>query len=142
MAFRVVVASVLCYASAAGIAAETPAVSSYSTAANEVPADAPADAVKPTFPNGLKPVSDACHRADMGFMIWFEPERVVTAGLVMQYPYLEPGFSAEKARTLVEEVKGYRKFWYADLYPLTPPSPAPDKYMAVELPRANAVARN
>lgn len=28
------------------------------------------------FPNGLKPVSDACHKDDMRFILWFEPERV------------------------------------------------------------------
>ena len=28
------------------------------------------------FPNGLKPVSDACHKAGLKFMVWFEPERV------------------------------------------------------------------
>jgi alpha-galactosidase len=65
----------------------------------------------------------------------YELRSVVTAGLVMQFPYLEPGFSAEKARPLVEEVKGYRKFWYGDLYPLTPPSPAADRCMAFELYR-------
>jgi alpha-galactosidase len=33
--------------------------------------------VKPQeFPNGLKPVSDACHKLGLGFMLWFEPERV------------------------------------------------------------------
>ncbi len=28
------------------------------------------------FPHGLKPVSDAAHKAGMGFLVWFEPERV------------------------------------------------------------------
>jgi alpha-galactosidase len=28
------------------------------------------------FPNGLKPVSDAAHKLGMGFILWFEPERV------------------------------------------------------------------
>lgn len=28
------------------------------------------------LPNGLKPVSDACHRMGMRFVLWFEPERV------------------------------------------------------------------
>lgn len=28
------------------------------------------------FPNGLKPVSDACHKAGLKFLLWFEPERV------------------------------------------------------------------
>jgi len=28
------------------------------------------------FPHGLKPISDAAHREGMGFVVWFEPERV------------------------------------------------------------------
>ncbi len=28
------------------------------------------------FPRGLKPVSDACHRLGLKFVLWFEPERV------------------------------------------------------------------
>ena len=28
------------------------------------------------FPNGLKPVSDACHAQGLKFIVWFEPERV------------------------------------------------------------------
>jgi len=28
------------------------------------------------FPHGLKPVSDAVHKEGMGFLVWFEPERV------------------------------------------------------------------
>jgi alpha-galactosidase len=28
------------------------------------------------FPNGLKPVGDACHRDGLKFLLWFEPERV------------------------------------------------------------------
>ncbi len=28
------------------------------------------------FPKGLKPVSDVCHKYDMKFILWFEPERV------------------------------------------------------------------
>ena len=28
------------------------------------------------FPNGLKPVSDECHKLGMKFVLWFEPERV------------------------------------------------------------------
>jgi len=28
------------------------------------------------FPNGLKPVSDACHQLGLNFILWFEPERV------------------------------------------------------------------
>jgi len=28
------------------------------------------------FPHGLRPISDAAHREGMGFVVWFEPERV------------------------------------------------------------------
>jgi alpha-galactosidase len=28
------------------------------------------------FPNGLRPVSDACHQLGLKFIVWFEPERV------------------------------------------------------------------
>jgi len=28
------------------------------------------------FPNGLKPLSDACHQMGLKFLLWFEPERV------------------------------------------------------------------
>jgi len=28
------------------------------------------------FPNGLKPISDACHHNNLQFLVWFEPERV------------------------------------------------------------------
>jgi alpha-galactosidase len=28
------------------------------------------------FPNGLKPISDACHQLGLKFIVWFEPERV------------------------------------------------------------------
>ena len=28
------------------------------------------------FPNGLRPVSDVCHKLGMDFLVWFEPERV------------------------------------------------------------------
>jgi len=31
---------------------------------------------KPAFPNGLKPLGAAAHKAGMKFMVWFEPERV------------------------------------------------------------------
>lgn len=29
------------------------------------------------FPNGLKPISDACHKYGMRFVLWFDPERVM-----------------------------------------------------------------
>jgi alpha-galactosidase len=34
------------------------------------------------FPHGLKPVSDACHRLGLKFIVWFEPERVAAGSLI------------------------------------------------------------
>ncbi len=31
---------------------------------------------RPEFPQGLKPIGDACHEQGMKFIVWFEPERV------------------------------------------------------------------
>jgi alpha-galactosidase len=36
------------------------------------------------FPNGLKPVSDACHRLGLKFIVWFEPERVAAGTQIAQ----------------------------------------------------------
>ncbi|MBN1420239.1 MAG: NPCBM/NEW2 domain-containing protein [Planctomycetes bacterium] len=34
------------------------------------------------FPNGLRPVADACHAAGLEFLVWFEPERVAPGTLI------------------------------------------------------------
>jgi len=34
------------------------------------------------FPNGLKPVSDACHKLGLKFVVWFEPERVAAGSQI------------------------------------------------------------
>ena len=34
------------------------------------------------FPNGLKPVADACHKLGLRFVVWFEPERVAAGSLI------------------------------------------------------------
>jgi alpha-galactosidase len=34
------------------------------------------------FPNGLKPLSDACHRNGLKFLLWFEPERVAAGSQI------------------------------------------------------------
>ena len=36
------------------------------------------------FPNGLKPVSDACHQLGLKFIFWFEPERVAKGTQIAQ----------------------------------------------------------
>ncbi|MCL5097978.1 MAG: alpha-galactosidase [Candidatus Omnitrophica bacterium] len=47
------------------------------------------------FPNGLKPVSDECHRLGMKFVLWFEPERVA-AGTEIAREHPEFVFGGEK----------------------------------------------
>ena len=34
------------------------------------------------FPNGLKPIGDACHERDLRFILWFEPERVAAGSQI------------------------------------------------------------
>ena len=34
------------------------------------------------FPNGLKPIADACHKTGLKFIVWFEPERVAPGSLI------------------------------------------------------------
>ncbi|UCH34906.1 MAG: NPCBM/NEW2 domain-containing protein [Armatimonadota bacterium] len=41
------------------------------------------------FPNGLKPIADACHELGLRFVVWFEPERVAAGSLIAQE---HPGF--------------------------------------------------
>jgi alpha-galactosidase len=41
------------------------------------------------FPNGLKPVSDACHQLGLKFIVWFEPERVAAGTQIARE---HPGF--------------------------------------------------
>ena len=71
MMLRISVANVLWCALVAGVAAETPAVSSHSTVAREVPADAPADAVMAT--------SSECAEAGVWAAAEFAGKPVTTA---------------------------------------------------------------
>jgi len=34
------------------------------------------------FPRGLKPIGEACHRLGLGFILWFEPERVAPGSAI------------------------------------------------------------
>jgi alpha-galactosidase len=47
------------------------------------------------FPNGLKPVSDACHQLGLKFLVWFEPERVAP-GTQITREHPEFVFGADK----------------------------------------------
>ncbi|MGE5293965.1 MAG: NPCBM/NEW2 domain-containing protein [Solirubrobacterales bacterium] len=48
-----------------------------------------------SFPNGLKPVGDVCHRLGLKFLLWFEPERVA-AGTQIAREHPEFVFGGEK----------------------------------------------
>jgi len=59
------------------------------------------------------------------------------AGGIVQFAFLEEGFSVAEARQAVAEIKENRKYWYGDFYPLTPCTTAPDQFMAWQLHRAD-----
>lgn len=50
---------------------------------------------KERFPEGLKPLSDACHQMGMKFILWFEPERVA-AGTQIAREHPEFVFGGDK----------------------------------------------
>ena len=59
------------------------------------------------FPNGLKPVGDAAHEHGFGYILWFEPERVMPdTELAQTHPewLLAPSRSARSSRTNVRGV--------------------------------------
>ena len=65
------------------------------------------------FPNGLKPVSDACHQLGLKFIVWFEPERVA-AGSQIAREHPEFVFGAEKGGLFKLGDPAARR-WLADL---------------------------
>lgn len=60
-----------------------------------------------------------------------------TGGAICEWAYLDDGFSMALAKQSITEIKATRKYWYGDIYPLTPISIAPDKMMAWQLHRAD-----
>lgn len=60
-----------------------------------------------------------------------------TAGAISQFAYLDPAFPWEAGQRAIAEAEENRKYWYGDLYPLTPISPALDHIAAYQLHRAD-----
>jgi len=58
-----------------------------------------------------------------------------TAGVICQWDYLEEGFSVEAARTVLAEARENRRYWYGDIYPLTPVTVDLDVIAAYQLHR-------
>lgn len=57
------------------------------------------------------------------------------AGAIVQWGFLDPGFSIDAGRQAIAEIKANQKFWYGDFYPLTPCTNARDQFMAWQLHR-------
>lgn len=60
-----------------------------------------------------------------------------TAGVIVQFAYLDPAFAEEAAEKTIAEAKDNRKYWYGDLYPLTPITTSLDQIAAYQLHRAD-----
>lgn len=81
------------------------------------------------FPNGLRPISDAAHRAGLDFVVWMEPERArADSRIVVEHPTLFLPFPDQtenllldlghpEARDLVLElISGYVDEFAVDVY--------------------------
>lgn len=67
----------------------------------------------------------------------YEARSSATGGAICEWGYMDPGFSMRLAKQSIAEIKATRKYWYGDIYPLTPISIALDQMMAVQLHRAD-----
>ncbi|MGO8929370.1 MAG: NPCBM/NEW2 domain-containing protein [Limisphaerales bacterium] len=65
------------------------------------------------FPNGLKPLSDACHQLGLKFILWFEPERVAS-GTQIAREHPEFVFGGDKGGLFKLSDPAARR-WLADL---------------------------
>ncbi len=65
----------------------------------------------------------------------YEARSAVTGGLLAQFAYLDPDFPMDHAKALIAEAHAIGPYWYGDFYPLTPPSSAPDQFVAYQLHR-------
>ncbi len=60
-----------------------------------------------------------------------------TAGALCELGYADPGFPKDAAKKVIAEARANRKYWYGDMYPLTPITPALDQFFAYQLHRAD-----
>jgi len=68
------------------------------------------------FPNGLKPISDACHKHGMKFILWFDPERVMPGTQIdRNYPDWVLHINEPGARGLFDLGNTKARRWLTDL---------------------------
>ena len=67
----------------------------------------------------------------------YEMRSTSGAGAIVQFGFLDKGYSPAAARQAVAEVKENQKYFYGDYYPLTGCSPEPDQFVAYQVHRAD-----
>jgi alpha-galactosidase len=67
----------------------------------------------------------------------YDLRSAATAGVICQFPVLDPKFSFPAARAALAEAKENAKYWYGDFYPLTPPVLGPGALIAWQLHRSD-----
>jgi len=67
----------------------------------------------------------------------YEMRSASGAGAIVQFAFLDRGFSIEAARQAVAEVKENQKYFYGDFYPLTACSTDPSQFLAYQVHRAD-----
>jgi len=88
------------------------------------------------FPRGLRPIGDAAHAAGMGFLMWFEPERVAPKTMIAkEHPewvispagdgsgHINLGIPAAReylTKYLIEVIRQYRLAWLRIDYNIDP----------------------
>ena len=65
----------------------------------------------------------------------YEMRSTSGAGAIVQFAFLDPGYSPEAARQAVAEAKDNQKYFYGDFYPLTACSTEPDQFIAYQVHR-------
>ena len=67
----------------------------------------------------------------------YEARSVATGGAICEWGYQDAEFSTRFAKQAIAEVKSTRKYWYGDIYPLTPITTGLDQNMAWQLHRSD-----
>ncbi|MGA2063755.1 MAG: alpha-galactosidase [Thermoguttaceae bacterium] len=67
----------------------------------------------------------------------YEMRSTAGAGAIVQFAFLDGGFSIEAARQAVAEVKENQKYFYGDFYPLSGCSTDPGRFLAYQVHRAD-----
>ena len=67
----------------------------------------------------------------------YEMRSDLGTGAIVQFAFLDSGFSIEAARQALAEVKENQKYFYGDFYPLTECSTDPSRFLAYQVHRAD-----